>query len=70
MSTATETLFQPLTIATAPEASKPILENIKKGYGFIPNLMATFANSPPCCRDTWPWTACLRRARSSRSSAN
>lgn len=44
--TATETLFQPLTIATAPEASKPILENIQKGFGFIPNLMATFANSP------------------------
>ena len=46
MSTATETLFQPLTIATAPEASKPVLENIQKAFGFIPNLMATFANSP------------------------
>ena len=46
MTTATETLFQPLTVATAPEASKPILEGIQKGYGFIPNLMATFANSP------------------------
>jgi len=46
MSTATETLFQPLTVATAPEASKPILENIQKGYGFVPNLMATFATSP------------------------
>lgn len=46
MSTATETLFQPLTIASAPEASKPVLENIQKAFGFIPNLMATFANSP------------------------
>jgi uncharacterized peroxidase-related enzyme len=46
MSIATETLFQPLTVATAPEASKPILENIQKVYGFVPNLMATFANSP------------------------
>lgn len=44
--TATETLFQPLTIASAPEASKPVLENIQKAFGFIPNLMATFANSP------------------------
>jgi uncharacterized peroxidase-related enzyme len=44
--TTTENLFQPLTIATAPEASKPLLENIQKGFGFIPNLMATFANSP------------------------
>lgn len=41
-----EPLFQPLTIATAPEASKPVLENIQKAFGFIPNLMATFANSP------------------------
>lgn len=46
MSAAIETLFQPLTIATAPEASKPVLENIQKAFGFIPNLMATFANSP------------------------
>lgn len=46
MTIANETLFQPLTIATAPEASKPVLENIQKAFGFIPNLMATFANSP------------------------
>jgi uncharacterized peroxidase-related enzyme len=46
MNTATQTLYTPLTIATAPEASKPVLEKIQKAYGFIPNLMATFANSP------------------------
>ena len=46
MSTATDTLFGPLTIATAPEASKPVLEQIQKSFGFIPNLMATFANNP------------------------
>jgi uncharacterized peroxidase-related enzyme len=46
MSTTTETLFAPLTIATAPEASKPILKTIQKSFGFIPNLMAIFANSP------------------------
>ena len=46
MTTAIESLFQPLTIEQAPEAAKPILEQIKKGYGFIPNLMATFANNP------------------------
>ncbi|HEY2153294.1 MAG TPA: hypothetical protein VGH34_20975 [Vicinamibacterales bacterium] len=39
-------LFQPLTIESAPEGSKPVLERIKKDFGFIPNLMATFANSP------------------------
>lgn len=41
-----EPLFQPLSVATAPDASKPILENIRKSFGFVPNLMATFANSP------------------------
>lgn len=46
MSTATETLYTPLTIATAPEASRPTLENIQKSFGFIPNLMAIFANNP------------------------
>jgi AhpD family alkylhydroperoxidase len=46
MSTITETLFAPLTIATAPEASKAALEKIQKSLGFIPNLMAIFANNP------------------------
>jgi len=42
----TTNLLQPLTIANAPAGSKPIMEDIQKGFGFIPNLMATFANSP------------------------
>jgi uncharacterized peroxidase-related enzyme len=46
MPATTEALFQPLSIANAPEASKPVLENVQKAFGFIPNLMATFANSP------------------------
>jgi uncharacterized peroxidase-related enzyme len=46
MVTATEPLFAPQTIATAPDTSKPILEQIKNSYGFIPNLMAIFANNP------------------------
>jgi uncharacterized peroxidase-related enzyme len=46
MTTATETLFAPLTIATAPDTSKPYLEKIKKANGFVPNLMAIFANNP------------------------
>lgn len=46
MSTITETLFAPLAIATAPEASRPMLEKVKKSIGFIPNLMAIFANNP------------------------
>ena len=31
---------------TAPEASKPILEQAEKAYGFIPNLLGVFAHSP------------------------
>lgn len=34
------------TIETAPDAAKPILEQIQKGYGFIPNLFAYMAEAP------------------------
>ena len=46
MSTATKTLFTPLTIATAPEASRPVLEYSQKSFGVIPNLLAILANNP------------------------
>ena len=36
----------PLTIESAPQGSQETLKAIQKGFGFIPNLMATFANSP------------------------
>lgn len=39
-------LLKPQTIESAPEGSKATLQGIQKGFGFIPNLMATFANSP------------------------
>ena len=39
-------LFVPQTIESAPEKSRPILRNVNKAFGFIPNLMATFANNP------------------------
>ena len=38
--------LNPQTIESAPEGSKETLRNIQKGFGFIPNLMGTFANSP------------------------
>jgi uncharacterized peroxidase-related enzyme len=44
--TATAIALSPLTTATAPEASRPVLEGIQKAFGFVPNLMATFAHSP------------------------
>lgn len=45
MSSTTETLYARLTVATAPKASRPMLEKVQKSLGFIPNLIATFANS-------------------------
>ena len=49
MSTTTKVstaLFAPQTVESAPENSRPILQNVKNAFGFIPNLMATFANNP------------------------
>jgi len=40
------TILNPVTDQTAPEASRPVLEAVRKAYGFVPNLLATFANSP------------------------
>ena len=39
-------LMPPVTVDTAPEQSRPILENVKKSFKFIPNLFGMFANSP------------------------
>lgn len=46
MSTATTPHFTPRSISTAPDSSKPILAEITKATGAIPNLMATLANCP------------------------
>ncbi|MEM7247031.1 MAG: carboxymuconolactone decarboxylase family protein [Acidobacteriota bacterium] len=40
------TTFPQHTLETAPTESRPHLETVKKAYGSIPNLMATFAGSP------------------------
>lgn len=37
--------FTQYTIANAPEASQPLLQQVDKALGFIPNLYATFAES-------------------------
>jgi alkylhydroperoxidase family enzyme len=34
------------TIASAPENSKPALEQLKKAFGFVPNIAGVIANSP------------------------
>jgi alkylhydroperoxidase family enzyme len=38
--------YQIRTIASAPEKSKPALEQLQQAFGVIPNLAAVIANSP------------------------
>ncbi len=38
--------FAQYTIDNAPEASRPLLQGVEKALGFVPNLYATFAESP------------------------
>ena len=38
--------YQIHTIASAPEKSKPVLEQLQQAFGFIPNLAAAISNSP------------------------
>ena len=38
--------YQIHTIASAPEKSRPVLEQLQQAFGFIPNLAAAIANSP------------------------
>jgi len=45
MSTQTA-LFAPVSVETAPEKSRPLLEKVQKSFKFIPNLFGVFANSP------------------------
>ena len=38
--------YQIHTIASAPEKSKPVLEQLQQAFGVIPNLAAAISNSP------------------------
>jgi uncharacterized peroxidase-related enzyme len=44
------TTFTVHTAETAPDRSRPLLEEIKKAFGFVPNLYAVFAESPAALR--------------------
>ena len=70
MSTATETLYAPLTIATAPDTSKPYLEKIQKANGFVPNLMAIFANNPVVLEGYLALDAAYEKGRSLQGSGS
>lgn len=40
------TSFTVHSLESAPTGSRPMLEGLKKAYGFVPNLFAVFAESP------------------------
>ena len=39
-------IYQVQTVASAPEKSKSALERLEQAIGFLPNLAASFSNSP------------------------
>ncbi|NQX82834.1 MAG: carboxymuconolactone decarboxylase family protein [Flavobacteriaceae bacterium] len=41
------------TIENAPEASKRVLTEAKKAYGFVPNLLGIMANNPVLLNSYW-----------------
>ena len=47
------------TIENAPETSKEVLEQAKKAYGFVPNLLGTMANHPALLKNYWEGSANL-----------
>ena len=46
MSSSATLVFPRLQDDQVPAGSRPLLEKVKKGFGFIPNLFAAFSNSP------------------------
>ena len=46
MSSSATLIFPSLQGDQIPAGSRPFLEKVKKGFGFVPNLFAAFSNSP------------------------
>ncbi len=46
MSTGTANTFAVHTRESAPDASKPVLEQVEQAFGFIPNMIGVLAESP------------------------
>jgi uncharacterized peroxidase-related enzyme len=46
MSSAASIIFPNVQGDEIPPASRPLLDKVKKGFGFIPNLFVAFSNSP------------------------
>lgn len=50
MNTTDAPLFTPLSMQNAPLASRTMLEQAHRYFGFVPNLLATMAHSPSALR--------------------
>src|SRR5215470_13898377 len=46
----TMTQFTAHTVESAPTESRPLLESIRRSFGFLPNLFGVFAESPAALR--------------------
>ena len=46
MSTSANLIFSRVQDKQVPAGSRPLLDKMKKAFGFIPNLFAAFSNSP------------------------
>lgn len=46
MNISTTPVFPKLRDDQIPTGSRPFIEKVKKGFGFVPNLFAVFSNSP------------------------
>lgn len=56
-------LIAPVTDAQAPEASRATLQAVTQAWGFAPNLIRTFANSPAVLDGAWALLGAYGRTR-------
>ena len=59
----------PVTIATAPEGSRPVLEGLKKAIGMVPNIYATVAHSPAALKGYLAFSETLGAGKLSKREA-
>ena len=58
--------FDQYTLDDAPAASRPLLQSVGRSLGFIPNLFATFAESPAALEGTLALDAALEKGTLSK----
>lgn len=61
MNSSATSVFPSLQGDQVPAGSRPILEKVKKAFGFIPNLFAAFSNSPILLEGYWGLDAVYSR---------